>query len=407
MKKLLFVLPVLFLLPGLVFSLDFGLLADQKFEAEDKALFYDPSLTPWFSWAGNGGLSLYFSGKLSFKYSYYDDGFDDNDGWTDPVVLPELSRFALQYRPGPNFHIEAGRFAYSDTLGFAASGLFDGLRLEADLALGSVALGVWYTGFLYRETAKITMTALDMKNYAEPWGWDNFGAYFASRRAFASLRWDLTLLEFHTFSLEALAQFDLNDDERFPPGSGEARLHSQYGEIQAALFPSGRLGLIAGALFEAMENGDGEFAAALGGLLRLKAELPGSLSDNLTATVKFGSGQWNDTFAAFAPLVSSAQGVIFSGTLSGLGLFSVDYAARLHRTLLLEIALRYFARTWDDPAAPGKYFYGGEFWASLGWQPLDDLRLSLGGGAFFPALGTINPGGDPQWKLNAALTLSF
>ncbi|MDR1411690.1 MAG: hypothetical protein LBI91_05765 [Spirochaetaceae bacterium] len=405
MKKFLFALPALFLLPGLAFALDFGLLADQKFEAEGKVLFYNSSLAPWFSWTGDRGLSLYLSGALSFKYSHYDDGIGSNDGWAKPALLPELSRFALQYRPGRNFRIEAGRFAYSDTLGFAASGLFDGLRLEADLAFGSVALGAWYTGFLYRESAKITMTALDMKNYAEPWDWDRFGAYFASRRALASFRWDLPLPGFHTLSLEALAQFDLNNDEGLPPG--EARLHTQYGEIQAELFPSGRLGLGAGALFEAMENGAGEFAAALGGLLRLKADLPGSLSDSLTATVKFGSGRWNDTFAAFAPLSSFAQGAIFPGTLSGLGLFSADYAARPHRALLLETALRYFARTWDDPAAPGKYFYGGEFWASLAWQPLDDLRVSLGGGAFFPVLGTINPGGDPQWKLNAGLTLSF
>jgi hypothetical protein len=410
MKKLLLGALGLLFLAGPVLSLDFGLLADQRIEAEKGSVSYHPILAPWFSWDGGKGLSCYLSGILSLVYRQHDGGGDEGSGWEKPLLLPELSRFVMRYRSNRHFLVEAGRGAYADTLGFAASGLFDGLRLEADFSFGSIRAGGYYTGFLYKKTANIMMTPGDMERHAEPLAQGRedesfLAGYFASRRVLVALRWEAPLLEFHTLSLEALAQFDCNDSPGFPPG--ERRLHSQYGEIQAALFPGGALGLNIGAVLETMENDAGEFAAALGGLFAFKAELPGALNDSLTGALQFASGNWNDTFIAFRPLSSSAQGAVFAGTLSGLAILSADYAARLGRSLYMENTLRYFARSWEDPAAAGAYLYGGELWASLAWQPVDELRLSLGGGAFFPGLGTIDPSGEPHWKVAANLALSF
>jgi hypothetical protein len=396
MKKF-FPFVFLLLLAGRALSYDFGLLIEQKVGAENKAFSYNAAFSPWFSWNGGGAFSLYFSGVFSLKYNYYDDGTSGNDIWRKPLLLPELSRFSLRYRPGPAFRMEAGRMEYTDALGFTASGLFDGFRLQTVLPLGSLIAGMWYTGLLYKETAKVTMSAYDTKNYAEPV--DDPASYLASRRLFGSLRWDMPLLEFHSLSAEVLAQFDLNGEKEI--------LNSQYGEILVELFPGGVLGLGAGVLFEAMEKGENKFSAALGGLLRLTMDVPGSLNDGLRLTVKFGSGEWNDTFTAFTPLGSYVQGEIFPETISGLGVFSAGYTARLHQTLYLESAFRYFARTFDDPGAAGKYLYGGELWASVAWQLFDDLRLSLGSGVFLPGLGNIDPGGDPAWKLSAGLSLSF
>ncbi|MDR1306988.1 MAG: hypothetical protein LBK74_05400 [Treponema sp.] len=388
--------PVLFVFSaGLVCSFDFGLLADQKIETAEKAFSYTPVLSPWFSWNKGRFLSFYFSGIFSFEYN------NNDEGRNQPGILPELGRFALNYRSGPQFRLEAGRIGYTDALGFAASGLFDGLCIKAGLPKSSITAGVWYTGLLYKETAKILMTAADAKSYAEPWDWGNSGGYFASRRLLNALRWETPLGEFHSLSLEALAQFDLT-------GNDEG-LHSQYGELLAEFFPSGAsgtLGISIGGLFEIMENREGTCTAAFGGLARLKTDIPGALNDGLSLTIKFTSGQWNDTYAVFKPLSSSAQGAVFSGTLSGLALVSAAYTARLHRSLLLESALRYFLRTFDDPASEGRYSYGGEAWASLAWQPLDDLRLTLEGAVFFPALGNLYPA-DPQWKLSAGLSLTF
>jgi hypothetical protein len=224
------------------------------------------------------------------------------------------------------------------------------------------------------------MTGGDMLNYAGPWDWDNFDDYFAPRRALAAFRWDMTFLEFHSLSIETLAQFDLN-------GKNE-NLHSQYGEVRADLFPSGKLNITAGALCEIIETSEGgegevDLAAALGGLVRLRTEMPGSPDDGMTFAVKFTSGSWNDNSVTFTPVSSSAQGFFFPGTLADLCLISTDYALRLSPVLYMESALRYFLRTSGNALTEGKNTYGGELWASLAWQPFDDIRFSLGSGVFF------------------------
>jgi hypothetical protein len=316
--------------------------------------------------------------------------------------LPEISRFTLSWRSGQNIFLEAGRMFYADTTGFTASGLFDGFRLERHFPFGSIAAGLWYTGLLYKETAEIMMTAADVRHYAETWDLDKPGAYFASRRALASFRWDMPLWEFDSLSLETLFQFDLN-------GNDDA-LHSQYGEARAEFFLADAFDVTAGVLFEMMENGDGKFTAALGTLARLKTDVPGPLNDGLAVTVKFSSGQWNDAFTSFTPINAPSQGMVFSEPLSGLALISADYTAALPRDLFLDSAIRYFFRTFNgerDTAENEGYMYGAELWASLVWQPLDDLRLSLGGGLFFPGLGNIYPAGSGAWKINAALALSL
>jgi hypothetical protein len=103
--------------------------------------------------------------------------------------------------------------------------------------------------------------------------------------------------------------------------------------------------------------------------------------------------------------------MIFPEPLSGLALISVDYAVRLRRTLFMDSAIRYFMRTFDGSGEAAEHegnTYGADLWASLAWQPLDDLRFSLGGGLFLPGLGNIYPAGSgAAWKITAGLTLSL
>jgi hypothetical protein len=401
MKKLP-VLPILLLLcflPGLAFSADFGILAEQKIEAENEVFSYLPGFTPWFSWNGGKGLSLYLSGLVSLKYNKFDGDMSDNSGWAEPALTPELLRFALSYRSSQGVSFEAGRIGYSDVLGFAASGLFDGLRLEAPTSLGSFTIGAYYTGLQYKETANIKMTSEDLRNFHKPWDWEYFGDYFASRRALASLRWDMPVGEHSTFSAEALAQFDLNDTDE--------KLHSQYAGILMSFYPSSTVQINTGALFEAMLNDKGDFNAALGALAQVKMELPTPINDRLGLTVKFTSGLWNDTFTAFTPISSAPQGRVFTEPLGGLALVGLDYNLRLSTSLFAELALRYFMQTFDDPEVKGNLF-GGEVWTNFAWQPLNDVRFTLGAGAFFPSLGNFYPDGtDVAWKITAGVVLSF
>ena len=392
MKRIALVFALIFLSAGIAFSADFGLLFDQKFEAwndeaKNTSYSYSPSFTPWFSWNGSQGLSLYFSGLVSMQYNNSDDGIDANDGWGEPVMVPELSRFSLSYRYGQLFAVDAGRIFYSDAMGMVASGLFDGIQLR----IGGLSLGAFYTGLLYKDTAKIMMTGSDAAD-AGFWDWDNVDLYFASKRALFSLRYDKPLLEYHNFTFEALAQFDLNN--------AEDKLNSQYCLMQMEFLAS-RVSISLGGLFEAMQNKDGDFTAGVGALASIRMEVPGSLNDSFKLSGIFGSGEWNDIFTGFTPVSSAGQGNIFSSPLMGLWVAKASYDARLISSLFAEVSFSVFGRAYDDPAADSM-LHGYEVWASLGWQPMDDIRVNFGGGAYIPS-----DDADTLWKISAGLSLSF
>jgi len=406
-------LPLLVLLLGMAgpaFSANFGLLVNQTVEhqtveAENDLFTYTPALTPWFSWNGDNGLSVYLSGLLSFRYSKYSDYLADDNGW---LFIPELYRFALTWRGSRGTYLEAGRVMYTDAMGFVSSGFFDGIRFNTVTPFGSISVGGFYTGLLYKETAKIIMTGSDMTGYAKTWGFDNFADYFASRRALAALRWDLPVGEANRFSVELLAQFDLNDSDD--------KLQSQYGEVQFEFYPTSMIRVTAGALFETMQftaaqNGGGDFGAAFGALAQIQADLPGRLDDRLGLTAKFTSGSINDTFTVYTPLTYITQSAVLSGMFAGLCVIGADYDIRIINSLSAECALRYFIRAYDDPSANSAdagNLYGGELWTSFAWQPLEDMRATLGAGAFFPGLGNVYPSGtDIMWKIRAAVTLAL
>jgi len=383
------------------FSLNFGLLVNQTIEADNDLFTYTPALTPWFSWNNGSDLSVYLSGLLSFQYSKYsDDDLTDDNGW---MVIPELYRFAADWRINREMRLEAGRIPYTDVMGFTAYGFFDGARFTMAAPFGSISAGIYYSGLLYKKTAIILMTGSDRTSYAASWGFDSFADYFASRRALAALRWDMPVGEAIDLSAEFLAQFDLND--------GGDKLHSQYGEVQVEYYPVNMLRITAAALFEIMQNGGGN-GAAFGVLAQAQADLPGSLNDKLGLSVRFTSGPMNDTLG-YTPISSITQSAILSGMFAGLAIIGVDYNIRILNTLYAEGALRYFIRAYDDPAAGANSvdagaLYGGELWASFVWQPLEDTRATFGAGAFFPGLGNIYPSGtDLLWKVSASVIISL
>ena len=391
MKRILLPL-LLFCTAVFAFSIDFGVLVDQQFEMNNTTADYNPILIPWFSWNTDNGVSLYLSGLLSLQYNKFKDG-----SGSSLDLFPEFSRFSLSYRHA-GFYAAAGRIAYTDAMGMIASGLFDGSKIEANIPVGTISAAALYTGFLYKKTAEINMTADDIAANSMPWNISDFGSYYASKRLLTSLRLDLPLAEYNTITFEALTQIDLNNRED--------SLNSQYTAVMAELYPQGKSGFIFGLLFEAMENRKGEFNAAFGAMFRYKTDVPGFLNDGFNVTMKFTSGSWGKTFTAFTPVTSHSQAKFLPLSISGLGMFSTDYTVLFHRTLKAEASFSYYMRTYKDPELKG-VFYGGEVWGSIVWQPFSELRLLFEGGAFFPNMGNIFSGTDTLWKARAGLVLSF
>jgi hypothetical protein len=384
-----------------VFGLDFGLLLDQRLEINQDDLSYTGSAGPWFSAGISEKLQFYLSGNIAFKYT--------EETWDKPFSLLELSRLELDFRPVSRALIKAGRFAFSDSSGMIASGSFDGLYGELRTALGRVSTGAWYTGLLYKETAKITMTGGDLVDYNAPR--DGVNSYFAPRRLLADLRWDIPGIfgPLNVLTLEGVAQFDL-------PDHGDT-LHSQYLEIKYEFVPAPGLQITAGAIAEALEDGAGEYGIAFAALAETAVRLPGLISQRLSLGANFSSGNRDETFTAFVPLSGHPAGVLFTPAMSSLARIYLGYRARLHEALSLDTGLRYFMRTGTE--SPGEIsgadaveaaavFYGGEAYASVLWAPLDDITIMLGGGAFFPGLGNVFDSATPvSWKFTTGLVLSF
>jgi len=395
-KRLLLLAITLLISSGFAFSADFGLDLDQLVEIENELLTYDTGIAPWFSFSNGKNVSLYLSGILTIRHV---NDFADNSSW---IFIPEVSRFAIIFNINDKLSLEAGRMEYADVIDFTASGLFDGLRFNIDLAAGSLSAAFLYTGLLYKETASIIMTGEDGINYAVPFDGFNYNDYFASRRMLMSVRMDMPLKfpagEACKLSADVLAQFDLN-------GNSDA-FNSQYASALMEFYPKDMLRITGGLLFGTMQNSAGDLGMAFGFLAQCKMDFPFTpASDLFGITAKAVFGTTENGFNSFTPVSALPQGSVFEGTLSALAALSMDYNVKIIDSLFAQCVLRYFARTYNIEEEGN--FYGGEFWASLAWQPLEDIFAFLGGGMFFPGFGNIYSDDTAIWKITAGITISF
>jgi hypothetical protein len=340
-------------------------------------------------------LGFYLSGKAAFEYGHED--------WVWPVLF-ELERTELSFHPAQAVNLSLGRVQYGDTGGMIASGLFDGLY--GSFGLGRVRLsgGVLYTGFLYKETAEIIMTLDDEEQYAKPLDYGNPDHYFASRRLLLPAG-----LEFSDISsrlslrIDGIAQFDLN---------GEATaLHTQYLEIRLGIevLDSLRFDVTGiGALGEGEETW-GHLAGALGA----DWDVPGGLRDMVSGELRWGGGAVNEKLRAFTPVSRIAQGTIFTPVQAGLLTARSFYTVRPFRRLSVSAGGIVFWRsdleTFRDAEldrGSKERFLGGELYGQAAWGIQSALRLSCGGGVFFPGGAFVEDAGI-RWKITGGIILSM
>jgi hypothetical protein len=143
-------------------------------------------------------------------------------------------------------------------------------------------------------------------------------------------------------------------------------------------------------------------------------EAPGALQDMVQVEVSWSSGAVNDRVIAFSPITSIAQGEVFRPKLSGLMAVKGKYTARPYRTVSASAALNYFIRTdgvtltGEDYPPSSSRLMGGELYGTLLWAPVEDLMLTLGGGAFFPAWGDVfAPDAPVRWKAAVGFIFSL
>ena len=385
------------------YALDFGLALGADGEYTGAINLEGLSITgcagPWVSAVLNEQVSFYISGRLAYDYGENDE--------PPGALFFEPERTELHWRPAPLFSLILGRQRFRDPLGLALSGLFDGVQGAFNLEALRLSLGAFYTGLLYKETAKIIMTSADREQYEKPPDAEGLAGYFASRRMLLALTGEFPgLTPRTTLTVQGLAQLDVN--------AASSALHTYYLEARFTAEPFEPLHLEAGVLGELLQGG-GEIQGSAAVSAGADWEVPGPLSDLLSAKFLWTGGRGGEGFSAFIPVGSLSAGAVYDPGLRALMSMGLSYRALPLGALSAGVGAGYFIRTdletlgdADLDGASASRLLGGEVYGSLVWAPDPALRLSLGGGAFFPRWGgAFREGAPVRWKLNAGLIVSL
>jgi len=400
MKKTSIILTAFFLINA--FSLnavDFGLVFSQDADIkvpssdfENTDLNISGVLMPRFTAPlGKNGL-LHISAAINYKTDTF-------------AIIPELTRTDVNFNLG-NINLNIGRMFYSDPLGITANGLFDGAQVSFITRNGNIRAGGWYTGFLYKERAAITMTYNELQSSYVKVDYDDFAnTYFAPPRILAALEYDHpSIAEFIGLKTSILTQFDASDEN----------LNSQY--FTAALsIPVKSLIFDLGGCFELIEYKD-ETTPAFAADIGLTFLLPTKLEKHIKLSWSYSSGTSDDkSIGAFLPITTVTQGELVEAKFSGLSLITLDFTGRLAKSLSANTAFTYFIRNdlgtyayypVKNDSSQG-FFLGAEIFGRLIWTISTGIRLNLGTGLFIPALGDAKPEADTLWRTKLNLVLSL
>jgi hypothetical protein len=402
MKKRIFGSILLFF-SAAAFAADFGVVLGADGEYANAGNPEGFSVTgyarPWVSAVLNETLNFYASGKLAYDYAENDD--------PPGAFFFEPERTELNWRLAPLLSLTLGRQRFQDSLGLAVSGLFDGVGGGLDFGFGRLFLGAFYTGLLYKESAKIIMTSGDLETYEKPLDAAGLSGYFASRRVLLALTGEFPGLTPRTgLAVQGLAQFDVN-------GAPDT-LHTYYLEARFTAEPLEPLHLEAGVLGELLQGAEGTRSSAA---LSAGAdwEVPGAASDLLSAKFLWTSGRTGDKTSAFTPVGGVSAGVIFDPGFRALMSAGLSYHARPLAAVSAGAGAGYFIRTDLETLTDGELdgasdsrLLGGEVYGTLVWAPDPALRLTLEGGAFFPGWGGAFRGDAPvRWNVNLGLIVSL
>lgn len=403
-ETLCFVLLIL-VFGGTLAAADFGLVLSPTGEyvsdTAGEGAGFTAAFTPWFSAALGQTMGLYLSGKAGVEYEY------EHGAWAEPALV-ELERTELNFRPRQTVYLTLGRQRFKDSGEMIASGLFDGLSGSFGLGGPRLSLGAFYTGLLYKKTAKILMTPGDEEFYSRPLDYGDADTYFASRRVLVSAGFEIADMASRlSLALDALAQFDVNRYENDTP------LHSQYLEARLDVDAADTLRFGLTGIGALAEREDEDARANFAGAFSLEWDLPGALPDMLSAELRWGGGAVDDRVGPFLPVSALSQGTVFTPALTGLMNLRAAYKARPHRTVSCSGEAVVFWRTdletFRDAELDGASkdrFLGTELSGALVWAFQSALRFTAGAGVFFPGAAFAETA-EIRWKISGGLILSL
>jgi hypothetical protein len=354
--------------------------------------------SPWVSVVWNERLNVHASGKLAYDYAEKGEGPEG--------FFFEVERTEVNWRPVSPLTITLGRQRFQDALGMAVLGLVDGAGGSLDIGTGRFSLGAFYTGLLYKESAKILMTSHDLQQYEKPLDGEGLEGYFASRRVLLALTGEFPGLTPRTgLTVQGLAQLDVNDTSD--------TLNTHYLEIRFRAEPFEPLHFDLGVVGELVQGEEVQTGAALSG--GMDWEVPGAMADLVSAKFLWTSGRSGDKTSAYIPVGGVSMGNIFDPGFRALMSAGLTYQARPLAGLSAGAGAAYFIRTdlesfgdADLDGAAESRLLGGEVYGTLVWVPDPAVRMNLGGGAFFPGWGgAFREDAAVRWKVNVGLIVAL
>jgi len=404
-KKLSFALCALFLFCSISLNaVDFGLVFSQNaqidvpdFNFGDTVYDISGVLVPRITALIGDTGDLYVSAAVKYEVA---------SGSTDSLkIIPELTRTDYTFAAG-GADVRIGRMFYSDSLGLVANNLFDGAQVSFFTSNWNFRAGAWYTGLLYKKSAKITVMESELLASDIEVDFNNFaGTYFAPSYILAAFDYsNSSLAEFIGLNVSLLTQYGLGND----------KIDAYY--LTASLsIPVSSYIFDIGGCFELIDYKGGMTPAFAGGI-GLTLILPTELEKHLKISGLYSSGvSESNTFGAFLPLTTVPQGEILEAKLSGLSLLCAQFTGRLAKSLSTNLAFTYFIRSdlgtyRSYPVTSGSshgYILGGEIFGRLIWNISTGARLNLGTGVFLPSLGNANPDEKSLWRTNLNLVISI
>jgi hypothetical protein len=298
---------------------------------------------------------------------------------------------------------------YSDPLSFVSRGLFDGFQFFHNTDKGSLNIGIWYTGLLYKKSANITMNMEEEHHFEQPIDFgDFFNTYFAPARIVTAIGWEhRSLWELMHLNTAIVAQIDLTETQ--------TKYNSQYLIVKAAIPQPNFMMEFGGAIELSQSNQpDDQLGLGFAGEVGLYWLLPANFNSRLSTVFRYAGGGTDDLINPFTPITTRYFGNIISPKFSGISVLSLVYSARFIQALGATFSASYFVR--NDlgsfaayPVSPGSegFFLGPEIYGRIVWSPFSDLQFNLGGGAFFPSLGDAGPTEPVNWKLEVTMTMAL
>ena len=398
---------IFFLLTAPIFlqAQDLGILTDQSVafnnlgaDYDDSRLSYSGSIIPYFSTLIGSNSELNIAASLTYRI----------EPW---FYVPELLMMELNIRFGKG-ELKAGRMKYSDPMEFIANGYFDGALFAFDTKAGTFSVGGWYTGYLYKTRAAITMTKDEERYSYESYFFDDFvNTYFAPARLLSSISWGHTsiggLLD---LKLSLLGQFDFSG----------ANLDSQYVTLNLSI-PAKRIIFNLGGCFELIQY-DGLYEGFLNSTMAVaaKAGLTWTSTKPIEPKISlqgiYASAGFKDTpYGSFLPVTTIPQGNLLNAKLTGISIISINFLTSFSDTVSIELDVSYFIRndleTYNYYPVIGTssegHFLGPEMFTRFLWKSASGFHLNIGAGVFMPSLGDAAPEGNMLWRVEASILLSL